>query len=341
MDRQKVLSPLVTIVLIGVFLWFGKPVLIPFCYAFLTALVLYPICKKFESFGVKKGASIALTIFLLCLVFAGLITLLAYQLAIIGSKWPMIQQKFNDFILQLHKYLEMEYGWSTEDQNSWAIESLKKISENSGNFIQGFTKTLVESLVQIIIIPIYIALLLSYRTRLVDFLKEILPEKYSLNLSKILLDTISVFSRFIRGMAMVYLTVGILNTIGLWVIGIENPLVYGMLSAVMTIIPYFGIIFSSMLPITISWLNTGTIWQPLGVIGIFSVVQYLEANLIFPYVVGRFVNLNTLVAICAIFIGALFWGVAGMILFIPLTAAFRIFAENFDELKPYAKILST
>jgi predicted PurR-regulated permease PerM len=68
-------------------------------------------------------------------------------------------------------------------------------------------------------------------------------------------------------------------------------------------------------------------------------VQYLEANLIFPYVVGRFVHLNTLVTIIAMMVGGLIWGVAGMILFVPLLAILRVIATHYPELKTWEDFL--
>jgi len=113
-----------------------------------------------------------------------------------------------------------------------------------------------------------------------------------------------------------------------------------MIAALMTIIPYFGIVISALLPITISYLHTSTLVQPIGIIAVFSVVQYLEAYLIFPYVVGKHVNLNTLASLVAIFLGGLFWGVTGMVLFVPFVAVFRIFASHYPGMRPWSAILS-
>jgi predicted PurR-regulated permease PerM len=340
MKTSASLQGAVWIFLVGLALWFGKPFLVPLCYAFLIAMVFYPMCKKLESVGFGKFLSIAIPLIIVCLLFAGLVFLLSYQMALISHKWPLIQKQLDVLVQQIHQYLENEYGWTTEAQNNWVLDNLKSLRENAGTIIGETSKAMLGALFNLVIIPVYVALLLSYRRRLVDFLGSVLPESFRPNLPSVLAETVTVFSKFIRGMVVVYLLVGLLNGLGLWAIGIDNPFVYGMLTAIMTIIPYFGIIISAMLPVTLSWLNTGTIWQPIGVISVFSVVQYLEANVIFPYVVGRYVNLNTLAAIIAIFLGALFWGVSGMILFLPLFALIRIFASHYPELKPWAKLLA-
>lgn len=328
-----------SIVFTGLILYFGKPFLIPIAYSFMIAIVLYPMCRFFESKGMGKLFSVGIPILIVCLLFGGLITILTYETTLISSKWALLQQKTNPLMQQIQQMLENEFGWSTDEQLIWVSDTLHSLSQNAGLIVQETSKATFEALLNLFIIPVYIALILIYRKKLVNFITYITPEEKRSQLTAALNDTIGMFSKFIRGMVMVYLTVGILNTLGLWLIGVENPLMFGMLTAIMTIIPYFGIVISAVLPITLSWINTGSLWQPLGVVGVFSVVQYLEANLIFPYIVGRFVNLNTLAAIIVIFIGALFWGVSGMILFLPFAAAFRLFASHFPELKHWSDLL--
>src|SRR5690606_14880576 len=86
----------------------------------------------------------------------------------------------------------------------------------------------------------------------------------------------------------------------------------------LTFIPYIGIMIGALLPIMISWTLFDSVYYPLGVIAVYTFVQYLEANIIFPWAVSQRVNLSTLSTLVAIFVGGLLWGAAGMILFVPL-----------------------
>lgn len=320
-------------------LWFGKPFLIPLAYAFLIAMAIYPVVKWLEKRGLGRLPAILLPTLLVCFLFLGLVALLTYEFTVISGNWPAIQQRIDPLITQLHLQLENLFGWSTEEQNQWLLENMRSFGQNAGNVIKSASTAMFDAIFKLIIIPVYVILILLNRKRLVQFMTDIAPADRQEKIPGFLQETVQIFSRFIRGMAMVYLLVGLLNSVGLWAIGVSNPVGYGMLTAIMTIIPVFGIMISAMLPITLSWINTGTVWQPLGVIGVFSVVQYLEANLIFPYVVGRQVNLNTLAAILAIMLGALIWGVAGMILFVPMLAVIKLFTDHFPELKPWGNLL--
>lgn len=339
MNLNKPFLHLAGIILTGVILIFAKSFLIPLAYSFLIALVLYPVTAYLErkKFGILL--SIIIPLLLVCVVFGGLLALLIYETVILSGNWPLLQEKLNLVFNDLQRELESEFGWSSSAQLAWATESLQKLTQNVGTIIQETFRLTFEAIFNLIIIPIYVSLILAYRRKLIQFVSDLTPEKYRSKVPGVIQETVSMYSKFIRGMVLVYITVGVLNTIGLFFLGVEKAIVFGMVTAFMTIIPYFGIIISALLPISISWLNTGQIWQPLGVIGVFSVVQYLEANLIFPYVVGKQVNINTFAAILAIFIGSLIWGVAGMILFLPFVAMFRIFADHFPELKPWAEFL--
>src|SRR5436189_4895423 len=106
-------------------------------------------------------------------------------------------------------------------------------------------------------------------------------------------------------MIAVYIIVGILNSIGLFVLGVDHALLFGMLCAIMTIFPYVGSFVSALLPISVVWLETGNIWYPLGVIAVFGFVQYLRANVIFPKVVGTQLHVSTLAMTVAIVAGGI------------------------------------
>lgn len=141
-------------------------------------------------------------------------------------------------------------------------------------------------------------------------------------------------------MILVYIIVGILNSIGLFALGVRNAILFGFLCSIMTIIPYIGISISALLPISIIWLETNNVWYPLGVIAVFSIVQYLEANVIFPKVVGTQLEVSTLAMIVAVIAGGIIWGVAGMILFIPFLAILKIISDHIKEWKPLNVLLS-
>jgi predicted PurR-regulated permease PerM len=140
-------------------------------------------------------------------------------------------------------------------------------------------------------------------------------------------------------MLLVYLIVGILNSIGLAIVGVPHPILFGFIASILTFIPYIGILISSLLPIAVSWITFNSIWYPLGVIIVFSIVQILEAYVIFPFAVGSRLKINTLAIIIMIVAGGILWGAAGMILFIPFTSIAKLIADRTENLKILSLLL--
>jgi predicted PurR-regulated permease PerM len=170
-------------------------------------------------------------------------------------------------------------------------------------------------------------------------LAYLFPSESDERLREILFLTIKAYYNFIKGTALVYLIVGTLNSIGLLLLGVPHAILFGFIASVLTFIPYVGIIAGSLLPITMAWITYDSVWYAVGVVGIFTFVQYLEANVIFPLAVSSRLNVNTLVMLLAIFIGGVLWGVAGMILFVPFAGIAKLIADHNPRWKIASMIL--
>jgi predicted PurR-regulated permease PerM len=94
------------------------------------------------------------------------------------------------------------------------------------------------------------------------------------------------------------------------------------------------------MPFAIALITRDSLWYPAGVILLFTFVQYLEANVIFPRIVGVQLNLSTWSTLVAMIAGTILWGVAGMILFVPLLAILKIISDQEVSLKPLNILLN-
>jgi predicted PurR-regulated permease PerM len=335
----RFLQVLLGIVLSWIILYSCRTLFIPLSFALLISFVLYPICKWMEKKGIPKSIAILLNLVLVTILISAIVYLLFHQLSAFGSEWPLLQSKLKETLRQFSVYLNNEWKISNSQQDEW----LTQLGENSASrlfaLVQQTVSKSIVSLVLLLLIPIYTFLILYYRARLVKAAIEFLPVKYRSSITEIIHLAINSYYEFIKGMLLVYLIVGILNSIGLLLLGVPHAILFGCIAAILTFIPYVGIIAASLFPITISWVTYNSIWYPLGVIAIFSVVQYLEANIIFPWAVSRRLNLNTFMTIVAIITGGIIWGAAGMILFVPFAAILKLIAERVEGGQALATLL--
>ena len=122
-----------------------------------------------------------------------------------------------------------------------------------------------------------------------------------------------------------------LNSIGLWALDVPYPLFLGFLTAAFSIIPYIGVVVGGVLVLAVSYAAQGSLSTLALIAALFAVIQFIEGNFITPYVVGNKVNINSFMAILVLLAGGQLWGIAGMIIAIPTTAAISIFAKQLKD----------
>lgn len=313
------------------FLYFGKVLFIPLSFALLIALILYPFCSALENKKWPRSLAIALSMTLVFLLFLGILWLLMWQLSFLKNDIPFLVEKLEE---GLQGWLKERFDLDFNFESYW----LENLTANSGNgfgtFLQALFKNIGNFLFALFMIPVFTVLFLFHRGQFVEVLRSMIPEQYHSRLYFILREVSHSYFKYIIGLIKVYVIVGILNSIGLMILGVEHALLFGMLSAIMTIVPYVGIIISALLPISVVYITTGSWLYPLGVIAVFSFVQYLESSIIFPKVVGEQMNVSTWAILVALIGGGIIWGVSGMVLFIPFVAILKIVSGYIEEWKP-------
>lgn len=321
-------------------LYFGKTLFIPFFMGLLIAMIMYPVCRNLEKHGFSRGLSVTGCLMIVIMLFAVLVALLYWQLLAFIGDWPVLAGKLNASLQDLRQWLALNYQITLEVQDSWLHDQAGQITGILGPLLTGTVNVTINTVFILFMVPIFAALFLYHRRVFVQFLIHVSGTENGGKLEAILQEVIRTYFQYIKGMIMVYLIVGILNSIGLLALGIPHAILFGMLTAIMTIIPYFGIVVSALLPISAAWMVHESAWYPLGVIGIFAFVQYLEANIIFPKVVAAQLNVSTWATLVAILAGGIIWGVAGMILFIPFVAIAKIAADHVENWKYWRLLLS-
>ena len=321
-------------------LYLGRYVFIPLFYSLLVALVLYPLVARMERSGVPRWLAIGTGLLLVGVLFGGLVVILLWQMNTFLGQLPQLTGGEAGGFKALWAWInELLNDLGDDHRKEWwgaAVDALpSKVAPLAGTAINA----LFGMLFNLFIIPIFAALLLYNRSTYVAALTALVAPHWRPRLPVLLQKVVTNYARFIVGMVQVYLIVGALNSLGFLLLGVPNAILFGMLTAVATMIPYAGIVFSSLLPITLAWTTTGSMWMPIGVIAVLGVVQYLEANLIFPKVVGGKLGLNTMASLLVIFAGALFWGMAGMILFLPLVSILKLVSEEVPEWEPVRLLL--
>lgn len=328
-----------TVVFAGIILKTGSSLFVPLSFALFVSFILQPFCKFLEHKGFGRATAIVTGLLFITILVGVLLLLLYFQFRNFAAEWSLVSTKLKEIMEAMKTFMVDNMGFPQSQVEEWFAGLISSIAGNTFRMIELTVVSLVVNVVMLVLIPIYSFLILYYRSRLVEVLYALFPVAQQKKVAEVLGLAINTYYNFIKGMAVVYAAVGLLNSAGLLLLGVPHPFLFGFLTAIMTFIPYVGIIVASLLPITYAWITYSSIWYPLGVVGIFTFVQYLEANVIFPWAVGFRLELNTLVTLLVIVIGGIVWGAAGMILFVPFAAILKLIADRMEGWGALAKFL--
>ncbi len=158
-------------------------------------------------------------------------------------------------------------------------------------------------------------------------------------LNEILSQIKTVVQSYIIGLLIEMLIVGALTTAGLMFLGVEYAIFIGVLTAILNLIPYIGILLASIVSVLAALVNSGDVFVILGVIALSVVVQFIDNNILVPKIVGNKVRINALVSMVGVIIGGAIAGVAGMFLAIPIIAILKVIFDRVEALAPWGFLM--
>jgi putative heme transporter len=311
---------------------FASDIVIPMAFAALLSIVMQPLVKKMEKRKIPTVLAITIVLVLTICILTVLIWIVIKQVGSLISDLPDLQVRIDNFIDQISQLARENFNISTIEQKKMVKEAMTSVSAYLGQILLS-TSNILTTVIQI---PIYIFLFLIYRDKFKNFFAALYPGKTEFAWKK---SIERVIQGYISGLLLVTLIVATLNSIGLLIVGIEHAIFFGILSGILTIIPYVGIIIGAAFPLLMALITKDSIWYAVGVIIVFSIVQFLEGNFITPKITGSKVSINALAAIIALVIGGKILGIPGMILAVPAIGVLKVLLSNSYYLKPFVILL--
>jgi predicted PurR-regulated permease PerM len=337
---QRIFFVIASIFAIFAILILAKPVLIPLSFALLISFILLPLCKTFESWRINRIFSVILTFIVMIIVIALGIYLFSSQIIRLSQEFYDIKDKILLILTDITIYLNDNVNLLPNIERGELLDRIKTHFSKSAGVMLGQTFTGTTSFITgFFACLVFTFLLLIYRNGLsyafTMFYPETLRGKAVIMLKKVQ----QVGKRYLIGMMLMILILGLVNSIGLLIIGINNAFLFGFLASFLAIIPYIGTIVGAAIPVLYAFVSYDNIWMPISVIILFWFVQFIESNYLSPKIVGGSLKINALAAILSIIVGAAAWGIAGMILFLPFTAMLKVVSEEYIQLRPLAYLI--
>ncbi|NLK08047.1 MAG: AI-2E family transporter [Firmicutes bacterium] len=317
------------------FLFLVRGVLGPFFLGGAVAYLAYPAVAALE----KRQVPRQLSIILVYLVFAVVIGLVTYVFM------PSLLAELNQILLKLpdqtDKIENITKGTVGDIKRLELPANLKEMVDNaikrSERFVQGFAGKLVDFLVELFskLFWFWLAPVIAYYVILdwdeisQNWINKI-PSAYKEHVVQLFQEIDGILTGFVLGRLIVSGIVGVLITLGSVVLDVQFATLLGILAGIFDLIPYLGPVVGAVPAVIFAFLSSP--WKALWVVALFFVVNQLEAVVFAPRIVGGRVGLHPVVTVFALLAGGRLWGIAGVLVAVPVAATIRIFVVFLDRM---------
>lgn len=330
---------LLSLSVIVTFLYVASGIIVPILMAMLFAILLRPVVfflnKKFRF---PHVIAVMTSVVLFVLLIVGILFFVSWKVGDMASDWDNIKTNLNAHYHNIQHWIKEEFNISYREQERYIQQAGKDNlpgKEMIGSTMSSFTDILLNA----VLIPIYTFLFLLYRNLFLNFLSKLFRSEYQTKVKDVLTQIKLSVQSYLVGIMIEVLIVSTLTSVGLSIIGVKYAVLLGVITGVLNLIPYIGILIAGSLSIVATLTSSADISIIFGVIGVNVVVQLIDNNLLIPLVVSSKVKINAFVSIVAIIIGGALGGVAGMFLAIPLTAILKVIFDRVDSLEPWGYLM--
>lgn len=169
---------------------------------------------------------------------------------------------------------------------------------------------------------------------------QLFPASRRTAVKETLEDLRDVLRSYLAGMTLVTLVVMAVSSLFFWMIGLDYPILTGIVSGLLNMVPYIGAVLAWFPPFLIALAKWKTIGGFVLIAGVLTTIHILALNLVAPHLVGRRVQLNAVAITIALLFWGWVWGGMGLLLAIPVTASLRVVCDHTEALRPMGRWLS-
>lgn len=315
-------------------------IFLPFLFGYILSLSLKPFVHFFE----RRGLSHNKSVFSIFVLFFGLLFICIYRsFPILCSEVSRIYSNLPIYIHSISSsYISLQTVFSSNVFFKYIFQNSFENSSFLHSFLQSFFHSLllyIPSLISnfalfLVIVPFVTFFLLFDEQLISKSFIRLVPNRYFEIIIDLLYSLENQFGLILRGMFFGVIIISFVSYIGLYVIGLDYPLVIGIISGVTNLIPYAGPIIGIFFAFLVALISGSQLTMYLYIIIIFIFVQLFDNIIVQPLIMAKSANLHPLFVLFLVLFGSSFGGVLGMLVIVPLASLSRvIFTAIYLEMK--------
>lgn len=328
--------------LILTFLYFAASVLITLLLAILLAYFLDPIVEFLEKMRMPRTLASMITVLFLIGVLGAVGYGLYSRTSDFAANWPKysgtLKKAVNSVETKLNG-IERQVSETSSEQ-----KGPSKTVAGAENALRAAVVHIIGSLsglvLEVTFVPFLVFFMLAEKQEVWHSTLQLFPVSRRTSVKETLEDLRDVLRDYLVGMSLMTLIVMAASSVFFWAMGLDYPILMGMVSGLLNMVPYFGAVLSWFPPFLIALTKFHSAGTYALIAGVLLAIHMLANNLLAPALVGKKVRLNALSITIALLFWGWIWGGMGLLLAIPLTAALRVICDHTESWKPVGRWLS-
>jgi predicted PurR-regulated permease PerM len=323
-------------------IYFMRSVLLPIILALLLSYLLRPIARALAQLKIPLPVSAAF-------ILIGLFVVVGCGISALATPAVGWIQKAPEGLTELqHKLLPVKRSVARVSQATGEIEKLaatnaeaKAVEVKRHPIIETFLMRTPDFISSAVLLFILLYFLLVYDQVFIAKLVKLLPtlsdKKMAVSIAQ---DIESQVSRYLFTITVINSCLGAAVGTAAGLLGLHNPVMWGVMVALLNFVPYLGALIGIICMTIGAVLSFDSMGYALIFPAVYLAFGTLEGNFITPWVMGRSLSLNPVIILLSLMFWGWLWGIVGVILAVPILAAFKIFCAHIKPMAPLAEFLS-
>jgi predicted PurR-regulated permease PerM len=327
--------------IILLFCYYAQGVVITLLLSILLAYFLDPAVELLERASVPRTVGAMVMVLILILVVLAVGYGLGTRIANFSDNWP----KYGGILRNAADTVEgkingIEGRVAPGGTAGAAASGGRAESTMLHNLILRGMGSLYALFLEITFVPFLVFFMLAGKREVWHGTLQLFPVARRTQVKETLEDLRDVLRDYLAGMTIVTLMVMAASSIFFWMMDLDYPVLTGMASGLLNMVPYIGAVLAWVPAFIIALAKFKTIGSFVLIAGVLTSIHVLALNLIAPQLVGRRVRLNAVAITVSLLFWGWVWGGMGLLLAIPITASLRVICDHTDSLRPIGRWLS-
>lgn len=340
--RRLAIRLLFILVMLGLLytLSLAKQLLVPMVLAFLFSLVLAPSVRWLERLYLPRPVGAGIIVLVLLTVFSYGVSESVTPVSNWIDSAPAALSKIELKVYPIKKTVEAVSKTAEQVDRITSVDQKPAVKIQDGSLREALYSNARSLIVGTVMAIILLYFLLSWGRILLLRLARHLPQRGSrhhfLVLSKILEVEVS---RYLATITLINVCLGVLVAAVLLMVGMPNPVLWGVVAAILNFIPYLGGLVTVVFLGATALLSYDGMAVPLMVISSFIGLTIMEGQVLTPMIIGRRLALNPLVVFLSVVFWFWLWGVLGALMAVPMLIILKLIGEQVEFLRPVSSLL--